>query len=292
MDHYLQILPLFPMELANLLAAIQETGERVEEIRVRLGEPLRIKTAFGERELCSEKKITEEDLEYILRSATSGSFHAFEETIQKGYIPLEGGGRLGLCGQGIRSAGKLQTLRNISSLCIRIPHEMIGCADGVLDALFEEGYFPDTLVISPPGIGKTTLLREMVRALSQRGYRVALADERGEIAGMCKGRPQYQIGAQTDVLSNINKCEAGIMLLRTMAPDILAMDEITAAADMPAILEAAGCGVALLSTVHGRDPADLKRKPLFADLLTCGIFEKAVCIELCAGKRIYRVVDL
>lgn len=283
---------LFPPDIFRALNTLPaERQEEIEELRVSRGRPLSVKTSAGERPLCQNRPITAQDIDHIILSATGGSYHSAAETIKHGYITVKGGCRIGLCGEGTMRDGKNETLRHISSLCIRIPRPALGCADTILPDLCAE-HFLNTLIISPPGMGKTTLLRELVRKLSVMGYRVSLADERGELASMYQGNLQFDLGPRTDVISNVTKCQAGIMLIRSMAPDILAMDEITATADLPAILEAAGCGVSLLATVHGSSVNDLKQKKMFRELFSYGIFEKAVCIQLENGRRIYTVMDL
>lgn len=284
---------LMPPDLASQFSAIaQQSRETIEEIRIHRGQPVFLRTNRGTRSVSPERLVTARDIDYILLNATGGSYHSAAETIRQGYITVKGGCRIGICGEGAMHDGKNLTLRNISSLCIRIPSPAPGCADDLIPQLFDDTRFRNTLVISPPGMGKTTLLRELVRKLSNMGYRVSLADERGELAGLWHGIPQFDLGEHTDIISNVAKCEAGIMMIRTMAPDILAMDEVTAACDLPAIQEAAGCGVALLSTVHGVNAESLRKKPMFAPLLEYGIFEKAVSIRNESGIRTYSVVEL
>lgn len=292
MNSWESALRLLPPELAERLGeACAGQENTIEELRIRRDRPLCLRTAGGERTAAPDRPVTDRDIRYVLANATGASFHTAADTIRKGYITVQGGCRIGLCGEGTGQNGTVGTLRNISSLCIRLPREIPGCADALFGEVWDGG-FHSTLIISPPGGGKTTLLRELVRKLSGEDLRVALADERGEIAAMYQGRPQFDVGARTDVLANVTKCQAGIMLIRTMAPDVLAMDEITAAADLPAVLEATGCGVGLLATVHGQDVPDLRRKPMFSRLLTCGAFEKAVCIRKNRGHREYQVVTL
>lgn len=287
-----QVFRLFPEQLQETLRTAAPDSSTWEEIHVQLGKPLHIKTAMGEQVIAPEHPVSNLELRYILTCATAGSYHTYIDSIRQGYVPLPGGCRLGICGEGSSRNGQTLSLRNLSSLCIRIPHAAVGCGDKILPHLLDENGFHDTLILSPPGMGKTTLLRELIRTLSDSGYRISVADERGEIAAAIGGQPQFDLGEQCDILSGIPKCKAAIMMIRTMAPDILAMDEVTAFADMPAIEEAAGCGVRLLTTVHGQNRKSLEQKPMFAQLLRCGIFERLVEIRKEQGQRMYTVERL
>lgn len=292
MDSLSSAIGLLPPDLRQAFEALPfETKRSVEELRITRNLPLRLKTNRGEMVLETARPVTSTDMDHIIMTATGGSYHSAASTISHGYIRVSGGCRVGLSGEGNGRSGNSKGLRHIMSLCIRVPKEIHGCADKIFSQLVDDR-FHSTLIISPPGMGKTTLLRELIRKLSEAGYRISLTDERGEVAAVHQGVSQFDLGVRTDVITNITKCEAGIMMIRTMAPDILAMDEITAAADMPAILEAAGCGVALLATVHGTDINSLKQKKLFAELFSYDIFEKAVCVEIMDGQRVYSVVDL
>lgn len=292
MDSLSHITALLPPELETAVQNLPVMEqEAIEEFRIYRGLPLTVKTDTSEYPVRPNQSVTAGEIDHILLSATGGSFHSAAETIKRGYLTVKGGGRIGLCGEGVMADGKNHTLRHISSLCIRVPKPMYGCADNLFEELYLHG-FRNTLILSPPGMGKTTLLRELIRRLSIEGYHISVADERGEIGAVFQGTPQYDLGPHTDIITNVTKCEAGIMLIRSMAPDILAMDEITAASDLPAVLEAAGCGVGLLATVHGDDLETLKEKKMFRELFSYDIFEKAVTIEKLRGRRQYQVVDL
>ena len=290
MDYLLSVLDLFPSHLAETVIVYARNGKFIpEELRVRLGQPVWLRGA-GEEICCDGQIVTSDDISHVLLNATNGAFHSAFQRLQHGYLPLPGGGRLGLCGEGTVIEGQLRSIRNISSLCIRIARQIPGCGDEVFDRLVD-GYFHSTLLIGPPGSGKTTLLRELIRRLSYDGAYICVADERGEISGMDRGQATFDLGPRCDVTTGIPKQTAAMMLLRTMSPDILAMDEITAAQDLPAVTEALGCGVGLLTTVHGRGKEDL-RKPGLSALLNTGAFERCVLIDLERGRRIYRVEKL
>ena len=171
-------------------------------------------------------------------------------------------------------------------MSIRIPHELKGCADGIYEPLTDGG-FKSTLIISPPGCGKTTLLRELVRRLSDAGHRVSLCDDRGEVAAVWDGEAQFDVGRCTDVMSDAPKGQTSVMLLRAMNPQILAMDEITAPADVQAAEEAVGCGVQLLATAHAAGTADFQTRPLYRRLMEDKVFKNAVTITMRDGRRYY-----
>ena len=187
----------------------------------------------------------------------------------------------------------MTSFRDLSSLSIRIPREQIGLADQVLPALWEDGRLLPTLILSPPGGGKTTLLRDLVRSLSDdRGVRVSLVDERGELAAVYLGRPQLQVGLHTDVMDACPKAIAIPALLRAMNPQVIAVDEVALRADVEAMERAVNAGASLLATVHGESVKELWRKPLFAGLLELGVFRRAVVISRRNGERRYAVEDL
>lgn len=266
-----QLLQLMPRGYeADLL---QCEKEDLEEIRLRAGQPLVLR--YAGREISLFPRLKQENIEAVLMSACRQSVYAYADTIRHGYVTLENGHRVGICGFGVMRNGEIQTIRTVSSLCIRIAKQVVGCADTLLPRITGSA-----LLVGPPGSGKTTLLRDLVRQLSDvRGEYVCLADERSELSAGVFGAPQLQIGTRTDVLINIPKAEAAMMMLRTMSPQWIALDEITSAADISAMEQIVYCGVHVLATAHANDMDDLMKRPLYRNMMQSGFFEKIVFLE-------------
>lgn len=290
-DRYRQAAAILPAALRRAALALPPEKQRLaEEFRLRTGRAMTVLLPEGEWE--TETRVEPEDLETLCNLATEFSRYAAAETIREGYVPVRGGFRVGFCGTAVMKDGRSVNLRDLSSAAIRIGREQTGVGEAVAEQLLAEGRFPGTLLLSPPGGGKTTLLRDLVRCISRKGWRVSLIDERGEVAVMVRGVPQMDVGPRTDVLDGIPKAQGILMALRAMNPQVIAVDEITARADLEAAVMAAGCGVALLATVHGASVEELKQKPLHAALLREAVFSKAVVISWGPEGRCYRVEDM
>ena len=182
--------------------------------------------------------------------------------------------------------------RQISSAALRIPREIKGAADEIMPRAFPEGGLRSILIVSPPGGGKTTLLRDMIRSLSYMGRRVAVSDERGEIAAISAGIPQMDLGPRTDVLDACPKAQGILSLLRCMNPQVIAVDEITSPEDAKALISAANCGVKLLATAHGDGLSDLKERHIYSQLSDSAVFDGAVCITNINGRRVHEFEEL
>ena len=290
---------LLTKELRDLARQLpRQEREMAEEIRLRAGRRPVVLLPEGEKELGSAE-MTRKDLDGVLEIATQASAYSARGSISAGYITVRGGYRIGVCGTAVVQDGGVRGIRSVSSLAIRIAREFQGIAGGVMEHVMQGGSFRSALIVSPPGCGKTTLLRDMIRLLSDgggavrsEGYRVSLADERGEVAALWEGSPQMDVGCRTDILDACPKAEAVMMLLRSMNPQIIALDEITAPADVTAVETASNCGVRLLATAHADDLGDLKTRPLYRKLLDTGVFETAVTIRKSGAGRIYRVERL
>ena len=268
--------------------------ESLEELRLRAGFPMAMSIAGQEQvpESWKEKTLSEYDLRRVLEVAGKGSVHAILDQLRSGYVTAPGGVRLGICGEAAVEDGRVRAFRTVTSLAIRIPHTIPGVARPLLPTLFEDGRLLSTLIISPPGVGKTTLLRDLIRCLSVGDgvppLRLGVADERGELGA---GDLRPFLGPRTDVLENVPKAAALLMLLRGMAPQVLAADEITDPADLRAMEQAAGCGAVLLATAHASSLEDLRRRPLYRRLLESEIFRRFILLGLENGKRTYQVWD-
>ena len=286
MDSAMTALKLLP---PGLRSAVESDIYSAEELRLRSGKEIGIvKNGIEESR---GKKVSPEDIAYVLERASGASLHSVEDEIRNGFIGIEGGIRLGICGRAVMKSAKLSGLREISSLNIRIPHEITGCGKEIYERIYREGLC-DVLIVSPPGTGKTSLLREYIRRLTLSGVRVSVADERGEICGAFHGQAQFSFGSTVDIITGAPKSEAAAMMIRAMNPQLLAVDEIAAYEDVQAIAEAAYCGVHILAACHGASVSDIRTRPVFAELTALGIFRYAVLIGLNGTERRYSLEEL
>ena len=277
-----EIMELFPAVLKNPLREAKLDLREMEEIRIRAGQCLSVRMQGRERRL--EVRYTAEEVRQILSYLANYSLYAYGEEIRQGYLPLPGGHRLGLTGRAVLDGGRMTALTEISALNLRLAHEKKGCADPVVPCLWEQDNLCDTLVVSPPGGGNTTLLRDCIRQISNGaaghgGRTVGVVDERSEIAGCCRGVPENDVGMRTDVLDGCPKAQGMRMLIRSMAPDVLAVDEIGCDEDVQEIQYAANCGCTVLATVHGDSRDAVLQKPNLRKLLEAGVFQRLVFLE-------------
>ena len=290
-----QILKTLPPRLREGFSVLAPADwDQMEEIRLRPHAPVLLCSARGEREL--GEQVLPGELELTLELAARASIHAVLPQLRRGYLTLQGGHRLGVCGSAVLREGEIQAISPLSSLNLRLARQVKGAGEGLMGQLCPEGEFRSALILAPPGAGKTTLLRDIVRCLSDgigcAPHRVGLADERGEVAALYQGEPQLEVGRRTDVMEGCSKADALMLLLRGMNPRVLCADEITEGADVRAMERSAGCGVALLCTAHGRDRADLNRRKLYREMMESGIFHTLVTIRGEKGVRRYEVEEL
>ncbi len=293
-SRYDEALSLLPYNIRERARKVVRGDRRVaEEFRLRVGWPPTVLLPDGEISL-GGNAVTKEDINAVVEITTGASAYSSAIQIRNGYLTARGGYRIGLAGSVFTDDGKMKGFGNFSSLSIRISREIIGSADVVIGELLNGGEFKSTLIIAPPGAGKTTLLRDIVRQLSEgsvdrQGLRVSLADERGEVAAITDGMPQMKVGRRTDILDACPKAQAVMIMLRSMNPQVIALDEITAPEDIRSIESARNCGVELLATAHATGIEDLARRPLYRGLLQDKIFSNFVIIRRNRGRREYVV---
>ena len=264
-----------PKAVARPLNALPDGSLR--EIRVRAGQSIRLSTRQGET-ICPCEP-TPQQVAQMAEALCEHALYARAEEQRSGFVTLRGGHRMGLCGRVICQGQSIRALRDISSFCIRIAGQWRGAADGLIGQLTDENC-RSTLIVGLPGMGKTTLLRDSLRRLSEAGRRVCVVDERSEIAAMCDGLPQLEVGPCTDVLDGCGK-EAGLRwLLRSLSPEVLVTDELSDTLDAQAALEAIRSGVSMLATVHGRDLDSVCGRNTLYPLIRDRAFERYAVLDV------------
>ena len=288
MENKDRLFQIFSKKLRGVLGTLDVEPEGLEEIRMRIGAPLFIiyknreytVTAEGtlkeppgiwkkdDKEKCCH--ITREDLEETLQCAVRYSLYAYEEELKQGFITVAGGHRIGVAGRVILDKGTVKTIQPVTFLNIRLSHQVRGCADKIMPYLYDDktGEFLHTLIISPPRCGKTTLLRDIVRQASDGGS---------------SGERVRDVGLRTDILDCCPKAAGMMMLIRSMAPDVVAVDEIGGDPDLEALRCVMNCGCRILATVHGTSMEDIRNKPGFCRFLEEDIFERYVILGNKAG---------
>lgn len=285
MDAFQEACRLLPSELSRALCAFPAA----EEIRLRAGRLPSVVLA-GTEQVFSAQPVSTLVLQQILERATGASMHTAAPALANGYLPC-GRLRIGVCGEGIMKGDSWTGFRSFGSLAIRIPHTAPEI-DPVILSLVSQQPLRNTLIVAPPGVGKTSCLRELVRLVSDHGIRVSVADERNELAASENGRPGFNLGQCSDVIIGLPKLPAAMMLLRGMNPQLIAMDEITCPEDLNAIREITGCGVVIYATAHGRSTDDMRKRQLYQGLFSHKVFHRAIVISLSEGRRIYTMENL
>nr|WP_207669148.1 stage III sporulation protein AA [Natranaerovirga pectinivora] len=295
MDKKSSVIRIFSLNIRSVLGKLSEMKfEHLQEIRLRMNSPLIVvyknKEYFINEsgELTYDPKnsyiITNKEIKETIEYISNYSLYAFEEDIKQGFITIQGGHRVGLAGKVIMEAGKIKNIKYISFINVRISHEIKGCADEVVKAIVKDNSLYHTMIISPPRCGKTTLLRDIVRQISngnlkRRGMTVGVVDERSEIGGCYNGIPQNDLGIRTDLLDCCPKADGMLMLIRSMSPEVVAVDEIGSEIDINAIEYVMNSGCKLICTVHGQSMEDMEQKPILNKLVRNKAFERYIVLS-------------
>jgi len=311
-----QIAAVLPLNLAELIDRVpQKCLDALEEIRLRRDRPLMLGVGGSDYFLRQDGSLVSTpaeaylvsagDLEKVLHNISGSSLYALEEELKNGYVTLPGGHRVGLTGKAVLENGRVKTLKYLSGLNMRICREIKGAADELIKHLIDRPgqTIHHTVIFSPPRCGKTTLLRDLVRQVSNgvpglqlAGRTVGVVDERSEIAGCHRGLPQMDVGVRTDVLDGCPKAQGMMILLRAMSPDVIVTDEIGSLEDIHALEEVFNAGVRVIVTIHGSSLRELANRPALKYLLQLNIIERFVLLGRSRGvgtvEKIYRGTDL
>lgn len=294
-----RILNVLPGSIRRILHQEELEYGYLQEIKLRTEKPLLLIYKGSElipgRQRGQPYYVTRDDIREMLEYISNYSLYAYEEEMKQGFITIEGGHRIGMTGQAIVEGGKVKNLKYISSINVRMSHEILGCADTVFPYITRQKRLCHTLIVSPPGCGKTTLLRDLIRQISTgnryiKGMSVGVVDERSEIGGCYMGVAQNQLGIRTDVLDGCPKAEGMIMLIRSMRPEIIAVDEIGTAEDVHAIEYAMHCGCKMLATVHSRSVEELKKRPVLGRMIEEERFERYIVLG--CGQEVGRITGI
>ena len=294
MENKDELIKIFSRKIREILANASLNFDKVQEIRLRVQAPLLL--VMDNREyyvtengrLSSQRKeayvVSQEELKETMEHISRHSLYAFEEEVKQGFLTIQGGHRIGLAGKAILDERGIRTIKYISFLNIRLAHQIIGCADRIMPYLYENKEVLHTLIISPPRCGKTTLLRDVIRQLSngvgsQKGVNVGVVDERSEIGACFHGAPQNDLGIRTDILDCCPKAKGMMMMIRTMSPRVIAVDEVGSREDLDAMEYVMNCGCKLVATVHGNSVEDMLQKPVLQRLIQEKRFERYILLD-------------
>ena len=302
-----EVIRIFAKEIRRVLGRAGVDFKKVQEIRLRVGAPLLV--VYENREYFVSRGgelgtagrdahlVTRDELRETMEYISSYSLYAFEEELRQGFITIQGGHRIGVAGRIVAEDKQVRAMKYISFLNVRLSHQILGCADEVMSFLYDgpTGQVRHTLIVSPPRCGKTTLLRDIIRQLSngsrgRAGVTVGVVDERSELGACYQGVPQNDLGIRTDILDCCPKARGMMMLIRTMAPQVIAVDEIGSREDMEAIGYVMNCGCRLVATVHGSSLEDIRQKPVLREMAGQRMFDRYVILG--AGSRAGRVEEI
>lgn len=291
-----ELLKIFSLKLRTLLGKLEFDFELLQEIRLRVNSPLIIIYDNTEYFVTTESRlskkdmntyeITKNELRETMEYISNYSLYAFEEEIKQGFITITGGHRVGITGKTVLEDGKIKSMKHISFINIRLSHQVKGCANKVIPYIYDNDKKDcyHTLIISPPRCGKTTLLRDMIRQLSdgsasREGLSMGIVDERSEIGACYMGIPQNDLGIRSDVLDCCPKAKGMLMLIRSMSPRVIAVDEIGSKEDLEAIEYVMNCGCKLIATIHGNSLSDIEIKPILGQLVKDKMFERYIVLN-------------
>ena len=307
-----RLFQIFSERIRRILEEFRKGADGIEEVRIRAGAPLFVICRDQEYMVGAEAgfRVSAKDVEETLQCAARYSLYAYEEELRQGFLTVQGGHRIGVAGRVVAEGGRIRTIQPVTFLNVRFAHQVCGCADGVMPFLLEEqtGNLRNTLFISPPRCGKTTLLRDVIRQVSdgvpvpygaavpgsltapdgdsggrRRSFTVGVVDERSEIAACFQGIPQNDVGVRTDVLDGCPKALGMMLLIRSMAPEVVAVDEIGSKEDLDALRYVMNCGCRILATVHGTSMEDIEKKPGLGEFLRERRFERYVVLGNARG---------
>ncbi len=291
---------VIPKRFANAIGEAVASCGCAEELRFRVGRPVQIVTSRGEI-LLRSCVFSREEAQKLLEAVCAHSVYAKERELIRGFVSLPGGVRVGVAGEPLFENGRLARLTTVSCFNIRLPREVKGCAEPLMPLLTEDlgfGRLPVTSIIAaPPGAGKTTFLRDCARCFSNgigtaRPLRVAIADERNELAGSVSGIPTLDVGERTDIMAGAPKTVSMPMLLRSMSPEVIVTDEIGGEEDMLAVAEAAKYGAAVFASIHAASSAELQSKRWLAEPIENGLKVRILLLRRIGGRFVLREAEM
>ncbi len=290
-----ELMEILPKRFRVRAEGVTWDMDKLQELRLRIGQPVEL---IGEtRRIWRDAIVTRSDLKEMLEYISGYSLYAFDEEIAQGFLTIPGGHRIGVAGQIVVENGKVKNMRNISFMNLRLSHEVIGCGKKVIPYIRTERGILNTLIISPPRCGKTTLLRDLVRIISgnpedKEGKSVVVVDERSEIAGCYRGMPQNDLGCRTDVLDGCPKAVGMMMAVRSLSPEVVVVDEIGDEKDVQALRYAMNCGSALLATIHGSNLQEIREKPSVGQMVGGKLFQRYITLKYGNGPgQIWEILD-